>query len=175
MMSRWGYSGLILVIALALVGPGCRGKKTPAPEEGTGLESQPLGGPGIPEGSIGSFATTGRPHTGGPLSDIQFDYDSFELSATSRQILQQNADWLRKNSKARIEVEGYCDSRGTVEYNLALGAKRASAAKTYLVSLGVSGDRMTTISYGEELPLCEEQTESCWHQNRRVHFYVLEE
>lgn len=176
MMSRWGYSGLILLIALALVGPGCR-KKTPKPEmdSSAGLDSEPMGGTGMPQGSIGSYATTGRPHTGGPLADVHFDYDSFELSATSRQTLQQNANWLREHPKAQIELEGHCDSRGTVEYNLALGAKRASAAKSYLVSLGVSGDRMTTISYGEELPVCEDQTESCWHQNRRDHFHVLEE
>ena len=73
-----------------------------------------------------------------------------------------------------MEVEGHCDSRGTVEYNLALGAKRAKAVKDYLVSLGIAGDRMSTISYGEELPLCREENEACWSRNRRAHSVVLQ-
>jgi peptidoglycan-associated lipoprotein len=110
---------------------------------------------------------------GGPLQDIHFGYDSFELSSESRETLRSNANWLQGNAQARIEVEGHCDERGTVEYNLALGAKRAKAARDYLVSLGVSPERLSTISYGEELPLCRESTESCWQENRRAHFLVL--
>ena len=76
---------------------------------------------------------------------------------------------MKRWTSTKVTVEGHCDERGTVEYNLALGAKRARAAKDYLVALGVSGDRLTTISYGEELPLCHENNESCWQQNRRAH------
>jgi len=113
------------------------------------------------------------PERGGPLQDIHFAYDSFELSSEARDILRANATWLQKNAQAKVEVEGHCDERGTVEYNLALGAKRARAARDYLVSLGVAPERLSTISYGEELPLCKESNESCWQQNRRAHFLVL--
>src|SRR2546427_11342726 len=82
---------------------------------------------------------------------------------------------MKDQAQSKAEVEGHCDERGTVEYNLALGAKRARAAKDYLSALGVSADRLTTISYGEELPLCHEHNEECWARNRRAHFVVLGE
>jgi peptidoglycan-associated lipoprotein len=109
----------------------------------------------------------------GPLQDIQFDYDSFDLSQEARDILQSNANWLQSNEQTKIEIEGHCDERGTVEYNLALGAKRAKSVRDYLMTLGVSANRVSTISYGEELPLCREAIESCWQQNRRAHFLVV--
>jgi len=109
---------------------------------------------------------------GGPLRDIYFNYDSVELSSQARDTLRTNADWLRSNPQAKAEVEGHCDERGTPEYNLALGAKRAKSARDYLVSLGVSASRLSTISYGEELPQCRDADESCWQQNRRAHFLV---
>lgn len=109
----------------------------------------------------------------GPLVDAYYDYDSFELDDAARRSLQANANWLMDHQAVRVEVEGHCDDRGTVEYNLGLGATRASAAKSYLTSLGVDPARITTISYGEELPLCQEPVASCWERNRRAHFVVL--
>jgi len=106
----------------------------------------------------------------GPLRDVYFAYDSFDVSEQMRDQLRANADWLRNNANVRVELEGHCDERGTVEYNLALGAKRARATKEYLVALGISATRLTTISYGEELPVCYDANESCWSKNRRVHF-----
>ena len=97
------------------------------------------------------------------------------MTEVARKVLQENGTWLIENGGMRVELEGHCDERGTVEYNLALGAKRASAAKTYLASLGVDGERITTISYGEELPLCTDKTEECWQKNRRAHFVVMGE
>jgi len=85
-----------------------------------------------------------------------------------------NADWLRSNPSARVEIEGHCDERGTNEYNLALGAKRAQAAREFLSSLGISPDRLSTISYGEEIPVCREHDEQCWKQNRRARFVILQ-
>jgi peptidoglycan-associated lipoprotein len=111
----------------------------------------------------------------GPLHDVHFDYDSYELKGDARDALRSNADWLRQNGSGRVEIEGHCDSRGTIEYNLALGAKRASAVREYLVGLGIPADRLTTISYGKELPLCTEENEGCWAQNRRGHSVVLKE
>jgi len=84
--------------------------------------------------------------------------------------LRASAAWLKKNPSARAQIEGHCDERGTNEYNLALGAKRAQAAKDYLVSLGVAENRLSTVSYGEEIPVCGEATESCWQKNRRDRF-----
>ena len=110
---------------------------------------------------------------GGPLQDVFFSYDSFELSEGARQTLQANADWLQANAEDKVEIEGHCDERGTAEYNLALGAKRARAAQDYLITLGVPAERLSVISYGEELPQCPDANESCWQRNRRGHFSVL--
>ena len=107
-----------------------------------------------------------------PLKDVFFDFDRYDLSTDARTVLRANADWLKSNPAARVEIEGHCDERGTSEYNLALGAKRAQAAREYLVTLGVAPDRLSTISYGEEIPVCRESNESCWKQNRRARFVV---
>jgi len=115
------------------------------------------------------------PAEGGPLADIHYAFDSYELDEPARATLRDNGNWLKDHPKTKVEVEGHCDERGTVEFNLALGAKRAGSAKEYLVALGVAADRLTTISYGEELPLCHEHTEECWQRNRRAHFVVLGE
>src|SRR5262245_16855406 len=116
----------------------------------------------------------GKPTTPGPLKDIYFSFDRYDLEGEARETLKVNADWLKKNSTARIEIEGHCDERGTNEYNLALGAKRAQAAKDYLVTLGIATERLSTISYGEEIPVCTEHNESCWSQNRRARFVVIQ-
>jgi peptidoglycan-associated lipoprotein len=108
-----------------------------------------------------------------PLKDVLYEFDSYDLRGNARDILRSNADWLKNNPAARIEVEGHCDERGTSEYNLALGAKRAQTAKDYLVSLGIAPDRISTISYGEEIPVCTEGSENCWRQNRRARFVVV--
>jgi len=108
----------------------------------------------------------------GPLSDIHFDYNDYSVRAQDGEILKSNADWVTKNSGTRIQIEGHCDDRGSEEYNIALGAKRAQAAKDYLETLGIAADRMSTISYGKELPVCTEETDECWAQNRRDHFVV---
>ncbi len=106
----------------------------------------------------------------GPLKDINFDFDSSRLSETARAILKTNAEWLKSNPGARVQIEGHCDERGTAEYNMALGARRAQAAMDYLVTLGVATNRMSTVSYGEEIPVCREHTEACWAKNRRDRF-----
>jgi peptidoglycan-associated lipoprotein len=108
-----------------------------------------------------------------PLKDVFYDYDRYDLRADAREVLRANADWLKKNPSAKIEIEGHCDERGTSEYNLALGAKRAQSAKDYLATLGIAGDRLSTISYGEEIPVCKQLTEDCWRQNRRARFVII--
>ncbi len=107
-----------------------------------------------------------------PLGHAFFDYDSATLRAQDLSILQVNAAWLTKWPSTQITIEGHCDSRGSAEYNLALGERRAVAVRSYLASLGVSGDRLTTVSKGKEQPFCYEENENCWQQNRRGHFII---
>ena len=164
---------------------GC-GSKTPTD---TGPSSQTSStGPGgaVPQSSV----TTKEPPTGrssleqaqkdkptetpptSPLKEIYFGFDSFDLSPEARATIKTNADWIKANPSFRVEIEGHCDERGTNEYNLALGAKRAQAAKDYLVTLAIVSERLSTISYGEELPVCKESTEECWQKNRRDRFVI---
>jgi peptidoglycan-associated lipoprotein len=106
------------------------------------------------------------------LQDIHFDFDKYVIRPEDAQLLSANAEWLRDHPRAVILIEGHCDDRGTNEYNLALGNHRAESALKYLLSRGVARTRMSTLSYGEERPLCTEETEECWAQNRRAHFLV---
>jgi peptidoglycan-associated lipoprotein len=103
---------------------------------------------------------------------VLFDFNSASIRDDQRSGLQRNADWLRRWSTTRVTVEGHCDSRGSSEYNLALGARRAAAVQEYLVSLGVQPSRITVVSKGKEQPFCTQETESCWEQNRRGHFVL---
>lgn len=107
-----------------------------------------------------------------PLKEIYFDFDSYSLRADARETLKGDAEWLKRNPGVRVTVEGHCDERGTTEYNLALGEKRAQAAKEYLMSLGLSADRISTTSFGSETPVCRDHTDDCWQRNRRGRFVV---
>ncbi len=109
----------------------------------------------------------------GLFKDILFEFDKYDVKSDYKSELKSIAEWMAKNSGAKLSIEGHCDDRGTNEYNLALGDRRAKAVKDYLVSLGVPAAKLQTISYGEEKPLCTEQTEDCWAKNRRAHFVVL--
>jgi len=104
--------------------------------------------------------------------DVYFDYDESTLTDDTRQKLSRNADLLKSQPQFSVTIEGHADSRGTSEYNLALGERRANAARDYLSSLGVAATRMRTISYGKERPVCTEEAESCWSQNRRAHMII---
>jgi peptidoglycan-associated lipoprotein len=106
------------------------------------------------------------------LRDVYFDFDKYEIRSQDKPVLDENVKWLKQNTAAMLLVEGHADERGTNEYNLALGERRAKATRDHLVSLGIDGGRITVISYGEERPLCTERTEACWAQNRRAHFLV---
>ncbi len=108
------------------------------------------------------------------LSNIRFDYDSPTLSDEAREILARNAEFLKKNKQLEILIEGHCDERGTIGYNLALGQKRAIAVRKYYMSLGIRPKRMGSLSYGKEKPDCIQSTEDCWYQNRRAETKVRE-
>ena len=118
------------------------------------------------------FSVSDPSGEGGPLEDVHFEYDQAQLSDQARAILERHALWLQNHRAARIAVEGHCDERGTVDYNLALGEQRARAVRDYLVSLGVAGDRLTTVSFGKEKPLDPASNEAAWAKNRRAHFVV---
>ena len=109
------------------------------------------------------------------LKDVYYRFDSVELEADAQEVLKKNAEWMKANPKARVEVEGHCDDVGSAEYNLALGAKRAQAAKAFLIEQGISADRLVTISYGKEAPACFEASEECRVQNRRARFVMFTE
>ena len=125
-------------------------------------------------GSISS-ANIPTAKAGGLLADIHFDFDKYNIRSTDASLLRQNASWLTENSDANIEIEGHCDERGTNEYNMALGMKRAKAAYDFLHTLGIGSERMRVISYGEDLPLDREHNEAAWAKNRRAHFRILDE
>lgn len=109
---------------------------------------------------------------GGPLQDVHFDYDSSEINAAGQSTLRSNSQWLLDNPGHDVVVEGHCDERGTAEYNMALGERRARSAADYLKTAGVSSKSISTVSYGEELPLDPGHTEDAWAKNRRDHFAI---
>ena len=106
------------------------------------------------------------------LKDVFFDFDKYDIRPADAKVLDANATWLKSNANNLVLIEGHCDERGTNEYNLALGERRAKSTMNYLVSQGVQASRITIISYGEERPVCSEKTEECWAKNRRAHFLV---
>jgi peptidoglycan-associated lipoprotein len=183
-------TGLVLTLAALVALAACGGKKRPpalATDPGggpssTARESVPtqaidegpdlraLEGEGAEGADLHGWPTGAVP--GGPLADVRFRYDSAELSDEARATLERHALWLQANRDARVTVEGHCDERGTVDYNLALGELRARAARDYLVGLGVAPERVRTVSFGKERPLDPGSGEAAWAKNRRAAFAV---
>ena len=107
-----------------------------------------------------------------PLADVFFDLDESTVREDARPPLQKNAEWMKRWTSTRVTIEGHADERGSAEYNLALGDRRATAVKNYLVSLGIPAERINVVSKGKEAPFCTESNEACWQQNRRGHFVI---
>ncbi|HXG54935.1 MAG TPA: OmpA family protein [Vicinamibacterales bacterium] len=155
-----------------------------APPVGSTQPTRPAAPPGPPtppdeprptpptEEEIFSRTTVDELNAQKPLTDVHFGYDATDLSEEARAAMQKNLQWLNRWPSTKVMVEGHADSRDTNEYNLALGSRRADSVRGYLVSLGLSADRITMVSKGEEQPFCDEETESCWQQNRRGHFII---
>ena len=172
--------GLSLLAVTFLIS--CGQPANPPPPKWTAENSNPSAGPAsaaakpappkpeVDKDSSLEALRRGEAAGSGPLKDIGFNFDSANLSETARATLKANAEWLKANPSARVQIEGHCDERGTAEYNMALGAKRAQAAMDYLSTLGVAANRLSTISYGEEIPVCKEHNEDCWVKNRRARF-----
>jgi peptidoglycan-associated lipoprotein len=172
--SRTGMAGRAAVLAIACIGlfaAGCSSSSKQHAKEQAAPST--AGQKGLGETSLQQLKSgTINSGASGPLQDIHFAFNDYTIQPQDNSILKSNADWLMAHPQTRVQVEGHCDERGSEDYNIALGARRAQAAKDYLETLGISASRISTISYGKELPLCTEHTESCWAENRRDHFVV---
>jgi peptidoglycan-associated lipoprotein len=161
---------MAVAMAALLALSGCAGSQKKGTTAGTGMEGAEGAGTGLAEGQMGSEEI--QPIQPKEMTSIGFDYDRFDLSPEARSVLADNAAWMENNAGVNVQIQGHCDERGSNEYNLALGDRRAKSAYNYLVNLGISPSRLSTISYGEELPLCRAASEQCWGQNRRAQFVV---
>jgi peptidoglycan-associated lipoprotein len=159
---------IVLAVIVFAIG-GCSTKKKPG-EGGAGGPGNGMNEGGLGPNGGGSLQNNIAGGTMGTTGDIHFGYNDATIRPEDNDTLKSHADYLTSHAGTRVQIEGHCDDRGSEEYNIALGARRAQAAKDYLATLGISGDRMSTISYGKELPLCTEETDDCWAQNRRDHF-----
>jgi peptidoglycan-associated lipoprotein len=187
--NRYGLASFI-ALSLVLAFTGCHPKRRPAlaaPGATTSVPSaesttnaadqgpdvRAVEGEDMAAGSdiadTSSLTSTGE---GGPLDDVRFELDSATLSDAARTTLDRHAVWLQSHRGTHVTVEGHCDARGTVEYNLALGDQRARAARDYLVSLGVAAERLRAVSFGKEQPVDPAATEAAYAKNRRAHFAV---
>jgi peptidoglycan-associated lipoprotein len=148
---------------------------TPRPDDGsTGPSTPPPADAPLPATPLvgAQRPSPGEYRDSGALKDIYFDFDRYAISPDAARILMANAAWLKSNPGTAVLVEGHCDGRGTVEYNLALGQRRAQSARDFLLAQGIPAARMATVSYGKERPACSDATEECWARNRRAHFLI---
>lgn len=160
-MKNFAVGAKIAAVAVAIFVAGCaKEAPPPAPAPAPAPAAAPAPAPSIVPGSAEDL----RVNVG---DTVHFEYNKYAVLDADKATLQRQAAWLAKYPNIKVTVEGHADERGTREYNIALGAKRANAVKEYLVSLGVSTARVDTVSYGKERPICTESTESCWAQNRR--------
>ena len=154
-----------------LSGPGA-GTGSTAPEASQPIDAGPDVQPLRDDGATGGELSGQPPGEQGPLADVFFEFDRAALSEEAVATLKRHAQWLTQHADVKATIEGHCDQRGTVEYNLALGDQRAQAVREYLLSLGVAPDRLLAISLGKERPVDPEMTEAAWAKNRRAHFVV---
>ena len=157
------------------------GNQTVSPQDAVTYTITATGPGGSADASVHISVTIPAPPAAAPetsmqelfergVKDVYFDYDKADIRADARDALSQTAQFLRSYPQMKVIVEGHCDERGSTEYNLALGDRRAGAAKQFLISLGIAADRLESVSYGKERPFCSAATEECYKQNRRAHF-----
>jgi len=180
-MKRFVRSSAVLVLAWAAFAVAC--SKKPAPQttpEPTPSEAAAaptpyaVDTPSKPQPTPAVPSVISEPLTklSGYLNPVFFDLDRADIRPDAKDVLGQNSEFLRKYPTLKVTIEGHCDERGTREYNMALGQRRASAAKEYLASLGIDASRLTIVSFGKERPFCAVRSEDCWQKNRRAHFLV---
>lgn len=186
MTRRWFplYVIGLAILLLPVVGCGPKKPKTPAgtetvtetvvEEEAVEIvpEPEPTPAADVQQSPLDGdlVSATKYAYQQGLLGEIFFEFDKSNLTSEARERLSKNAQFLKNNGSFVVTIEGHCDERGTAEYNIALGERRANAARDYLISLGVSGSRLQTISYGKERPVCSASNETCWSRNRRDYF-----
>ena len=178
-MKRSLWLLVMVIFAASLVSlNACSRRATKKDRGGETLEEEamkPMGEEGISEQELEEArrkVAELRQKEGAALATVYFEFDDFSLSPQAKAILAQNAAWLMNNSQRDVIIEGHCDERGTDEYNVALGERRANSAKRYLISLGVNAAQLSTISFGEERPTVQGHTEESWAKNRRAEFVV---
>lgn len=162
------YLATLMVLVLGLSLTGCSKKATDSAQQGAGAD-----GAGSAESLETADSGIMEGRTSGPMVPVYFEFDSSSITGEQVQRIQTDADFIKKNRDLKIRIEGNCDPRGTQEYNLALGERRAQAAKTYLVKLGVGAEQLTTVSFGEEKLLLFGHDEISWAQNRRDDFVIV--
>jgi peptidoglycan-associated lipoprotein len=171
-IKSFGLILLIALITLALGGCGCFQQQmkgeTEAPKAGPAAVVAPEAKPVVP------VAKEAPPASVVIMKDINFDFDKYNIRAKDAAILKENAAWFAANPGKKVKIEGHCDERGTVEYNLALGQKRADSAKNFLVNIGIDGRSLDTVSYGKEKPLDPGHNEGAWAKNRRAQFVPVQ-
>jgi peptidoglycan-associated lipoprotein len=180
-MKRLFFAVLIVLAIMTIVGCAHR-QVTQAPEQPQAApapKAEPTKAEAtkaevMPETNQQAVAKQAEAEAGTKVEDIHFDFDKSDIKSEAKPILKTLSEMLTADSNTHVVIEGNCDERGTSEYNLALGDRRANSAKSYLVSLGIPSARLKTISYGKEKPLCTESTEECWAKNRRDHFVLTE-
>lgn len=164
-MKRNGLKVVAVIAALVLTSA-CGSKKKA--NEGVDVGANPDAGVAAKEMAYDAAGSDSGTIAG--LSTIYFDYDQSSINTTARKILAGNAEWVKNNPNVAMQIEGHCDARGTVEYNIALGERRALAVKNYMISLGVDGKRLSVISYGKERPMAQGDSEDAYGKNRRANF-----
>jgi peptidoglycan-associated lipoprotein len=193
MHSRWPLSAIIVMVAVVALSAGACTKKTPpvarpVPPPPPVASPTPTKPPAPPEPVKEPPVTPPAPivedkmasasldeiNRNSPLKPVFFGLDSSDIDAEGQKVLDGNAEVMKKNKSWVITIEGHCDERGTAEYNLALGERRSTSARTYLVSLGIPADRIRTVSYGKEFPFDPGHNEAAWSKNRRDHFVVTQ-
>lgn len=180
----------VLALSAAVVVAGCHKKVAPAPPAPppppTAPQAPPpptppppppparppAAPPALTEDQIFANKSLAELNAERPLADVYFDLDESTIRDDAKGPLQRNADWMKRWTSTQVTVEGHADERGSAEYNLALGSRRADSVKQYLVSLGVQAGRITVVSKGKEQPVCTDHNEGCWQQNRRGHFII---
>jgi peptidoglycan-associated lipoprotein len=190
-MKRNAKAMLVLVLVMTVVVAACKGKAKPPvarpmpppvtnttpdrpspPPEPPRPVSEPVPVPAMPEPDSITNTSIDDLNRNSPLNPLFFELDQADVSADGQKVLQANAAVLKKYPTMQITIEGHCDERGTAEYNLALGERRALAAKNYMVSLGIPADKIKTVSYGKEFPFDAGHDEGAWSKNRRAHFVI---
>jgi peptidoglycan-associated lipoprotein len=187
--ARFLAIAFVLAALTGLIGTGCARRAQPAvavpeppppvqeappppPPPPPSVEPPPAPAAALTEEEVFARKSLEELNAERPLADVLFPYDDYALHDDARAVLQRNAQWLQRWPSTRVTIEGHADARGTNQYNLALGDRRGQTARDYLVSLGTESDRLLVVSRGEESPVCVEDTESCWQQNRRGHFVI---